>query len=136
MYIDNCRQCGRLFQYVGISHMCPDCRNEDEATLKVVRDYIWEHQGATTHEVSEATGVSVTRIEKFIREERLEITEDSPIKIPCQKCGTKIRTGRFCELCSIEIKRELQTIANKFKNKPTEEVEKAKLYYFNKEKFR
>jgi methionyl-tRNA synthetase len=39
------------------------------------------------------------QIEQWVREERLVFSDESPIKLYCEKCGKYITTGRFCEQC-------------------------------------
>jgi len=69
MDVRNCRQCGRLYNYIGGSmyNLCPDCIDK--------------------------------QLQQWIREERLTFSEDSPIGIPCEMCGKTIKSGKFCESC-------------------------------------
>ena len=43
--------------------------------------------------------VDVKQVKKWVREERLFFTDDSPVKINCEGCGVQIATGRFCDKC-------------------------------------
>ncbi|QZY54323.1 TIGR03826 family flagellar region protein [Crassaminicella profunda] len=107
--IRNCKECGKLFQYNGISKICPRCRRKDEDAFKAVREYIYENTGATLTEVSEETGVDEDKILRFLREGRLEIIgENSALLLECERCGKAIRTGRFCDECAQELKNGLK----------------------------
>ncbi|RKD23538.1 flagellar operon protein TIGR03826 [Caminicella sporogenes DSM 14501] len=110
MDIRNCKECGKLFQYDGISKLCYSCRKKDEEDFKRVKDYIYDNTGATITEVSEATGVSEDKILRYLREGRLEIVGENPgLVLDCERCGRAIRTGRYCEECAREIEKELRS---------------------------
>ena len=47
---------------------------------------------------------------QWLREERLELSQDSPMYLTCESCGAPIRTGRFCEKCSGNLTRSLQDV--------------------------
>lgn len=55
--------------------------------------------------VSEDNDVSVKQIKQWVREERLVFSEDSPLGLECEGCGTIIKTGRFCENANVKWKR-------------------------------
>lgn len=101
MEVRNCRQCGRLYNYIGGSYknLCPSCINKLEDKFAVVKEYIEDNKMATISEISEECEVSVKQLEQWIREERLCFTEDSPIGIACESCGATIKSGRFCDKC-------------------------------------
>lgn len=100
MEVKNCRNCGRLYNHIGGMYMlCPACMEDLEKKFVQVRDYIRENPKATIPEISTANEISATQIERWIREERLVFTDDSPIGIECESCGTTIKSGRFCKNC-------------------------------------
>ena len=100
MEVRNCRTCGRLFNYIGgPANMCPACRDELEKKFQVVKEFIRENPKSTIQEISDANEVTTNQIRQWIREERLQFSEDSPVGIECENCGATIRTGRFCENC-------------------------------------
>lgn len=99
MDVRNCRNCGRMFNYLGGPSICPVCKKETEDKFNQVKEYIRNNPGATINQISEENEVSVQQINQWVREERLEFAKDSPIGLNCEKCGASIRTGRFCEKC-------------------------------------
>ncbi len=99
MDVRNCRNCGRMFNYLGGPPICPVCRSKAEEDFQRVKEYIRENPGAQMAEIAEANEVSVQQIQQWVREERLEFSKDSQISLNCEKCGEPIRTGRFCEKC-------------------------------------
>lgn len=108
--IRNCKQCGKLFQYTGVSKICPKCAREDEELFKIVKEYLYDHPGANIMEVSEETGVEEDRILRYLRQGKLEISgEGGSLILDCERCGKAIRTGRFCDACAHEIEVELKS---------------------------
>ncbi len=99
MEVRNCKQCGRMFNYIGGLPLCPKCKDALEDKFAQVKEYVRDNPGATIQEVSEENTVSTQQIRQWIREERLEFSKDSPVGIECEVCGASIRTGRYCEAC-------------------------------------
>lgn len=107
MEVKVCRNCKKLFQYITGPEMCPNCKQLEEELFQKVKAYLKENPGESMHIVSEETGVSVSLIEKFLRQGRLEVTPDSQIILTCEMCGKKITSGRFCDQCKNELKNHL-----------------------------
>ena len=58
-------------------------------------------------EVSDATGVKSSKIYRWLKQERLEVSEGSPVALNFEKCGIRIRSGRFCVECSKILAKEM-----------------------------
>lgn len=99
MEVRNCRNCGRLFNYLGGPNICPACREEVEKKFQEVKEYIRENPRSNIPEIAEANNVTTSQIKQWIREERLQFADDSPVGIECEICGTTIKTGKYCESC-------------------------------------
>lgn len=110
MNVRNCRMCGRIYNHVVGPNICPSCRDKMEEKFQEVKEYIREHRGAGIAEVSEACDVDGAQIRQWLREERLELTEDSPIFLTCESCGGPIRSGRFCEHCAGSMTKGFQEV--------------------------
>ena len=139
MDVRNCRMCGKLYNFIGgpYRNLCPNCIESMEKKFDEVKEYIEEHKSATINEVSEECDVSARQIEQWIREERLMISEDSPIGITCERCGATIRTGRFCERCKNKIANNLGSMYGE-SNAAVESMEKrasaeAKMRFLDKD---
>ena len=104
MNVRNCRLCGRIYNYVTGPNICPNCRDGMEAKFQEVKEYIREHTGCGIQEVADACDVETGQIRQWLREDRLEVTEDSAIFLNCESCGAPIRSGRFCEKCAYNMK--------------------------------
>lgn len=113
MDVRNCKGCGRLFNYIGGTPLCPHCMKQLEEKYAQVKEYIYDNPGATINEVSEANDVSVNQIKKWVREERLSFSDDSPVGIACESCGKTIKTGRFCKECKIKVATEIGSVIEK-----------------------
>ncbi len=98
MDVRNCKKCGNLFDYTG-NPVCPACEKQMEEKFLEVRQYIYDHPGASMPTVAEDMDIPIQQIKKWIRQERLCFTKDSGVSIDCEKCGRPILTGRFCPEC-------------------------------------
>lgn len=103
MNVRNCKKCGKVFNYIVGLPICPRCKEEQENIFQNVKEYVREHPGSDIMEVSKECNVEPGQIKQWIRESRLQFADDSPIKIPCEKCGVLIRCGRFCDRCNAEL---------------------------------
>jgi methionyl-tRNA synthetase len=101
--------------------VCPACKEKAEELFQNVKKYIRENRVADMKEISEACGVDKAQIQQWIREERLEFTSDSPVKLPCEGCGAMIRSGKYCEKCKKEMANDLSSAIDKPKPAPVVE---------------
>ncbi len=113
MDIRNCKLCGNLFEYEG-QPICPACNKKTEDKFADVKQYIYDNPACTLAKVAEANEIPVQMIKKWVREERLQLSENSELKIHCEKCGAQILTGRFCKDCKKQMTNSLTEI---FKDK-------------------
>lgn len=120
----NCRRCGRIFRSENRMIICPICVKELEESFDIVKEYVYENPTATIVEVAKDTEVSMEQIKKWVREERLILTNPVGAGIDCQKCGVAINTGKFCNECKMSMANDLQGIYKK--ERPQASVEKKK----------
>jgi uncharacterized protein len=123
MEVKVCKNCRRLFNYIYGPELCPDCAGmmantnteepktakksllkrpllEEEKKLDQVKEYILNHPKATVAQIAEANEVSANRLLDWVREERLEFSDDSEYAwFACAKCGVKIKSGIYCHRC-------------------------------------
>lgn len=99
MEVRNCKDCGKLFNYMGGVPVCTACSNKLEEKFAEVKAYIYDNPNCNINQVAEDNDVSVQQIKHWIREERLSFSDSSDIGIECEKCGVMIKTGRFCQKC-------------------------------------
>lgn len=111
MNLGNCPRCGKLYA-LNFRDMCSDCMKKIEVEYQECAKFLRETKGATIHEVSEATGVSIRQITKFIREGRISIANAPNMSYPCEVCGTLIRENNMCESCRARLTKELRNAAS------------------------
>lgn len=118
MDLRNCPECGKLFAYDGQSKLCPVCRDKEENKFKIVKDYLWDHPNATIEQVHEDTEVERELIIKFVKDRRL-ISEglELDLVLECERCGTPITEGRFCNKCQQELLQGFKPTKNNKKKK-------------------
>lgn len=110
MDIKYCRICGKMMQYSGFgAPICMACNKMLDEKFKALKAYLKEHPRTTMNELSEAAGVPISQINKWVREERLTFAEDSPIGIDCEKCGRMIKSGKYCQDCKNKLVNELSS---------------------------
>ena len=112
MEIAVCKQCKKMFNKISNSTICSACQEKLETVFQQVKDYLWENKGASLSEISEKFDVSPKQIEKWLRDGRLQLAEDSVINFTCVNCGEKITTGKYCVLCARKVERELSPVTN------------------------
>ncbi len=96
----NCRECRRIFRYPGFGDiLCPLCRKQDDEDFEKVKKYLQEHVGAKGKDVFKATGVTVQKIQKWLREERLIVSDATGLGLTCESCGAIISSGKLCPDC-------------------------------------
>jgi flagellar operon protein (TIGR03826 family) len=139
MEVRNCKQCGRLYNYIGGSYrnLCPDCIRLVEDKFEGVKQFIEEHKTATMPQIAEHCEVSTRQIEQWIREERLCFADDSPIGIACESCGAMIKSGRYCDKCKSNMVNQFGSMYRQQRNSmPNRNMgsdrDSARMRYFDK----
>jgi len=111
MDIRNCIKCKKVFTYMN-TPFCPACVKEEEEIFETVRTYIKDNSAATMMEVCEATGVSIKKITRYLKEGRLELSKGMQGKgvLDCELCGKPITKGKFCDACAIKIGQDMNVL--------------------------
>ena len=105
MPIANCERCGTLFSKVDRS-ICSACTQKEEAEFQKALEWVRAHPNQNLSAISEATGVAKRDLLRWVREQRLMFSGESPLPI-CRKCGRMIDTGTLCQLCKATLSEEL-----------------------------
>ncbi|WP_169084576.1 TIGR03826 family flagellar region protein [Paenibacillus sp. PL91] len=105
MNLDNCPRCGKLFAK-NFRDVCPSCMREIDKEYELCANFLREFKGSIITEVSDATGVSIKQITKFIREGRISIVNAPNMSYPCESCGTLIRDHHLCDSCRHRIDKD------------------------------
>lgn len=125
MNIRNCRVCGRIFNYMSGAPVCQACKENLEAKFQEVKEYIREHRGVGIAEVAEACDVDPAQIRQWLKDDRLEVTEDSAIFLNCESCGAPIRSGKFCEKCKDNMTKGFDSVLKANRPEPEPKPQKS-----------
>ncbi len=109
MDVSCCKRCGRIFNSTG-SQYCPKCVVEQDDEFAKVKEYIRDNPGCTAPEVAKACDVKEKQILTWVREERLSFTTAEGSGIFCEQCGKAISSGRYCDVCKVNIKTMFQEV--------------------------
>ncbi len=108
MEVISCKSCGRLFNYVQGDRICPACTKKMDEKFVEVKKYVRDNPKVDINVLSSEMDVSIRQIKRWIREERLCFTDESPIGLNCENCGAIIKTGRFCRACKDQMTTRIQ----------------------------
>ncbi len=103
-----------MFNYIAGMPICPACKDAMEAKFQEVKNYLRENKGVGINQVAEACNVEPQQITQWLREDRLEVTEDSAMMLNCEGCGAPIRSGKYCEKCRNNMGSALKQITKDF----------------------
>ena len=102
----NCSSCGKGFVAINNARICMDCREKEEKWEREIVEYVRDHPKSTIAEIVEATGVQEPVIRRMIREGRF-VSTGIELYYPCEKCGSPIDKGQYCDKCQREMREEL-----------------------------
>ena len=83
---------------------------QEEELFQKVKKYISDNRSVNITKVSEECEVELQQLQQWVREERLEFSTPSAAGITCEKCGTPILTGRFCDNCKASMVNTLSSV--------------------------
>ena len=102
----NCSSCGKVFVSINNARICMDCRAKEEQWERSIVEFVRDHPKSTIAEIVEATGVQEPVIRRMIREGRF-VSSGADLYYPCEKCGSPIQKGQYCDKCQKEMRDEL-----------------------------
>ncbi len=110
-----CQYCGcKDLENVTLgTYRCLKCAKDNYDDFQTIRNYLNKTGSASALIIERDTGVPRKIINYFFREEYLEIPSNSPIRVPCSRCGAPIRTGVLCDACK---QKEAETTKTKDTN--------------------
>jgi len=98
----NCKKCGRLFSSLDGGGLCSRCNDDVDDSFTRVREYIYDNPTSSVKDVSEGTAVPTEAILKWIREEKIRLSDGSGITF-CERCSEPSNGNRFCNKCVHEL---------------------------------
>lgn len=121
--ISNCPRCGKIFAR-GMKDICPACVKDIDKEYDTCVKYLRENKGATIHDVSNETKVSIKQITKFIKEGRISLYNAPNMAYPCEICGMVIREGGMCDECRKRLAKDVNSINEQDRAKKEEELKR------------
>ncbi|NLM25476.1 MAG: MerR family transcriptional regulator [Firmicutes bacterium] len=118
--IKNCQECNKIFAHPTMK-ICQSCYNKRNQDFAKVKEYLMKNRYATVAEVSQATEVSIERINEFIEEGRLKM-RPVDVVLRCAICDKKIESGRLCNECSAQVKEGSKSV-KKDEDESKQEIE-------------
>lgn len=115
--VRNCRKCGKIYNYIGGSPICPACKQLEEDDFQKVKRYLYDNPGASITQVSTDLEIGIEKIKRFLKEGRLEIAgDDGNMILECENCGKSIRSGRFCDACEQDLAAGFKNVAGQIRS--------------------
>ena len=121
--LKNCPECGRIFVDTGIG-ICRDCYEKEEETMQEIASYVRDNPNSKVKDIVDALGVKERLVMRMIRDGWF-VTEGANLEYPCERCGTSITEGRFCEKCNAELQKEMERSKEKLIKQAAAEAAKA-----------
>ena len=112
MEVRVCESCKYMFNYIAGSEVCPKCKQIEEEKLEVVRGYLSKNPKADIQTIVEAVEIKSSTLLRFLKEEKLELTDESPVVLRCERCGKRIYSGVRCQECSFEMNLRINQLRN------------------------
>jgi DNA-directed RNA polymerase subunit M/transcription elongation factor TFIIS len=106
-YIRECKSCSGEMHFKGSGrYVCSKCGYEYLTDFGKIKNYLTEKGPRNAFEISEATGVSNTKIYDFIRQGRIDVAQNPALgQNYCAACGVALEFGTFCPECAKQMKR-------------------------------
>ena len=99
--MEKCELCHHKMKYIGLGKfVCSYCGNEKLDEYGKLREFLDENGPTPEGIVAQQTGISMNRIEQYLRHGRVEIPNGERFYIACERCGCDIRYGKFCPACA------------------------------------
>lgn len=131
----NCPNCNEIFLKNKFRDVCPKCFKQEEEDYNTVYQFMRkrENRAATIEQVVTQTGVKEDTLLKLIKKGRFQLTNFPNLGYPCDKCGRIIRKGKLCDICSGELREDLQTFQSEEKRKQDLLKREKTTYYSTKD---
>lgn len=88
-----------------------------------------ENRNATIYDTSDATGVSVRQITKFIRQGRISLKNFPNMGYPCESCGQLTTEGNLCLDCRKKFTSSMNKLKSEIERRGIDKEEVEEGYY-------
>jgi len=133
--VDNCPRCGKI--YVKNTYgLCASCIKDIDQEYEKCLKYLRENRTCYIQELSEATGVSVKQITKFIREGRISIQNNPNMSYHCEVCNAPIRVHTICDSCRSKLAKDASNMREDEQRKQAQVEESNRMSFNIKDRLR
>lgn len=102
---DKCKNCGaELPDNRKEEFFCDRCNDIFEAKYDEVKDYLQTHPNCFMVQVGMDFGLPIMYIKRWLQEKRFSLPEDCIDYLLCERCGNKLRQGKYCDRCEEDLK--------------------------------
>ena len=99
--VGKCELCHNQMEYIGRGkYRCKFCGMEVLDDFGKVREFLDQNGPTPEAIIAQQTGISMDKIDSYLKKGMVEITDGSKFYLSCEKCGCAIRYGRFCPECA------------------------------------
>ena len=99
--VEKCELCHNRMQYVGGGkYRCNYCGMETLDDFGKIKQFLDQNGPTPQAIIAQQTGISLDKIDSYLRKGMVEIQDGSKFYLSCEKCGCEIRYGRFCPECA------------------------------------
>lgn len=96
-----CYECGHRLQGDDEGrYFCHSCELEFNSEYDIVKEYLRTYGVTEALRLSNLTGVSMSKLNYYLRKGMVEIANCSKAFIKCKKCGVEIKYGNYCPNCA------------------------------------
>ncbi len=100
-----CRYCGGTLEKTDAGDcICQQCGKMNYDDLQTIRMFLEKNGPSSAVVIEQATGIRRNVINRYFRDEYLEIPQFSTVMRTCTQCGRAIRTGSLCDNCKLKPK--------------------------------
>lgn len=104
--VEKCELCHNRMNYVGSGkYRCTYCGKEMLDDFGKIKQFLDQNGPTPSGIISQQTGISMEKIDSYLKKGMVEIQDGGKYYLSCEKCGCAIRYGRYCPECA---KREMQ----------------------------
>lgn len=99
--MERCEKCQHPLHYVGSGrYRCSFCGEETLDDFGKIKQYLDQNGPTPSGIIAQQTGLSMDKIDAYLRKGMVEIQDGGKYYLSCEKCGCAIRYGRYCPECA------------------------------------
>ena len=99
--VEKCELCHNRMQYVGGGkYRCTFCGMEVLDDFGKIKQFLDQNGPTAEAIIAQQTGISIDKIDSYLKKGMVEIPNGSKFYLNCEKCGCEIRYGRYCPECA------------------------------------